>query len=328
MSVSEKIQAIIRGTLYGIICACVLWQSKILFVQAEAPVSLIPTAPVALVVAPTLEDVIAATSTPQLTTKEIGKFTAKALYLAKVDLTKNTEEVVFDKNSQKELSLASITKVMTAYVALSLWSPDESIRIDPKVVAEPWPSKRFTGGETLPLRELIKAMFIESNNDAARAIADTYDRDLFVARMNTTANLLGLSTVHFINPEGTDPDELSTLTPNKGSAQQIARLAVIFYKTFPEYAKLSSAVSDTIYDAAGAAHHTAFNTDTLLPALQKDYTVLLSKTGTTDSAMRNLVLLVLNKKTNTTYIAVVLGSEDNFKDMTLLLSKTMESTVQ
>ena len=70
-----------------------------------------------------------------------------------------------------------------------------------------WPdsSKRFIPGTSFNISELLHSLLIESNNDAAMALAGKMGLDNFVATMNEEAQRLGLITVHYDNPVGIDP---------------------------------------------------------------------------------------------------------------------------
>ena len=66
-------------------------------------------------------------------------------------------------------------------------------------------SKRFIPGTIFKISELLYALLIESNNDAAMALAGKMGLDDFVAAMNEEAQRLGIITTHYDNPVGIDP---------------------------------------------------------------------------------------------------------------------------
>ena len=115
-------------------------------------------------------------------------------------------EVVYAKNADAPLPMASTTKIMTALVALSLASPDTVIRTDARAVGVEGSSIYLIEGEELTLEQLLYALLLESANDAAAAIAIGLSGSVeaFADEMNRTARKMGLTNTHFTNPHGLD----------------------------------------------------------------------------------------------------------------------------
>jgi D-alanyl-D-alanine carboxypeptidase (penicillin-binding protein 5/6) len=116
-------------------------------------------------------------------------------------------EILYARNATERLPMASITKLMTALVALDRSRPKRVVSVDPAAVGVGGSSIYLRAGERLPIRDLLAAALIQSANDAAVALAAaTTDGDVsaFVARMNRKARVLGLGDTHFVNPEGLD----------------------------------------------------------------------------------------------------------------------------
>lgn len=315
--------SVIRGITYGLFCAAVLFQLRILFVQAEAPTTKAydyppNTAEVVLAHDKPKTEIETAPKTTATTTEKQNIFTARGAYLAEVG-SDMTLTPLFTKESTSAFPIASITKLMTSYVALSELPATTTIDVSKDVVNEEWPSKRFVGGEKLTLDELVQAMLIESNNDAARAVADAFGRDAFVAKMNETASALGLYTMRFVNPAGLDPEQ-SSAEPNNASAEDVAKLALLFGDKYSDYGSLGAYSAITISVLDPKRSYTAYNTNYLVRELSKRYTVLVSKTGSTDLANHNLVVVLKDKDSSKKYVAVVLGSDDSFSDMSTVLT--------
>lgn len=118
----------------------------------------------------------------------------------------NTDTVLFSKNSQKRLPMASTTKIMTAIVALEWADPDEIITIPPNAVGIEGSSCYLKEAEQLSLRSLLYALLLQSANDAATAIALHIAGSIegFSLLMNCKAAELGLTNTHFDNPHGLD----------------------------------------------------------------------------------------------------------------------------
>lgn len=124
-----------------------------------------------------------------------------------------TGAVLFEKNADVRLPMASTTKIMTALVALELAAPETLITIPREAVGTEGSSVYLFEGEQLTLEQLLWALLLASANDAAVAIAYGVSGGIepFVARMNEKAAELGLRDTHFANPHGLDaPDHYTT----------------------------------------------------------------------------------------------------------------------
>jgi len=130
------------------------------------------------------------------------------LYL--VDL--KSGRVLLEKNATRRLPPASLTKVMTALVAMEAASPQQVVQVDRRALVHR-SSLKLHAGEEFLLRDLLTAMLVTSANDACQAVALHVggEADRFVAMMNERARALGLRDTHFANACGFDaPDHYST----------------------------------------------------------------------------------------------------------------------
>ena len=118
-------------------------------------------------------------------------------------------EVVFSKDADHPLPMASTTKIMTALTALSLASPDTLILTNAAAVGIEGSSIYLIENEQLTLEQLLYALLLESANDAAAAIAIGLSGSIeaFAKEMNRVAIDLGLRQTHFTNPHGLDHEE-------------------------------------------------------------------------------------------------------------------------
>ena len=132
---------------------------------------------------------------------------------------------------------ASLTKLMTAYIAFSAiksgkLSLDTEVVMSKKAADQPASKMYFKPGQKLTLDSALKLLLVKSANDIAVALAETVGgtSDNFVAQMNAQAARLGMSSTHYINPNG---------LPGKGqytTARDLAVLSVILKREFPEFA--------------------------------------------------------------------------------------------
>jgi len=133
---------------------------------------------------------------------------ASALYLVEL----KSGRVLLEKDAARRLPPASLTKIMTALVALESAPLQQVVKIDSRALVHP-SSLKFQAGEEFLLRDLLTAMLVSSANDACEAIAWHVggNADRFVATMNERARALGLKNTHFANACGFDaPGHYST----------------------------------------------------------------------------------------------------------------------
>ncbi|WP_069167067.1 D-alanyl-D-alanine carboxypeptidase family protein [Nocardia altamirensis] len=119
-----------------------------------------------------------------------------------------TGTVLWSRQANTSVPIASITKVMTALVVVNAGDLDRAITVPHESVAY---SARYggsgaglVGGEVLTARQLLYAMMLPSGCDAAHALAEAYGpgQNNFIAKMNDTARQMGLAGTHFTDPSG------------------------------------------------------------------------------------------------------------------------------
>jgi serine-type D-Ala-D-Ala carboxypeptidase (penicillin-binding protein 5/6) len=208
-------------------------------------------------------------------------------------------KVLAEKNSNKRVSPASITKVMTAFVVFSELKAGNIKLSDLVTVSEKaWKtqgSRMFIEvNRKVSVENLLQGMIIQSGNDASVALAEFVagSEDAFAALMNQHARNLGMNDTHFLNSTGLPDDEHLT------TAKDLSILARALIKTFPEYYKWYSAKEFTFNKIK------QHNRNQLL---WRDKTVDGMKTGHTKSA--GYCLLASSKRGNMRIITVVLGTE-------------------
>ena len=131
----------------------------------------------------------------------IGSISASSACLLEAE----SERVLYSKNAEKQLPMASTTKIMTAILALeSGISLDKVIKTPKEAVGVEGSSIYLQNGEEITFENLIYGLLLSSANDSAVAIAITVSGSVenFVALMNKKAQELGLSNTHFTNPHG------------------------------------------------------------------------------------------------------------------------------
>jgi len=200
---------------------------------------------------------------------------AAALYMVELQSGK----VLLEKNATRRLPPASLTKIMTAMVALESGSLEQVVTIDPRALVNR-SSLGFHSGEEFFLRDLLTAMLVNSANDACEAVAlhVAGSEAQFVAKMNEQARALKLEDTHFTNPCGFDaPGQYST-------AVDLAKLTDHALQV-PAFSMMVRTVTRTITTVDGKRQVSLHSTNELL--LDPDVTGV--KTGYTSKAGRCLI---------------------------------------
>ncbi|ABV92415.1 D-alanyl-D-alanine carboxypeptidase [Dinoroseobacter shibae DFL 12 = DSM 16493] len=152
-----------------------------------------------------------------------------------------TGEVLHSRNADTRLHPASLTKMMTLYIAFEAVRMgeiglDTKVRISKKAAAEPPSKLGLRPGQQIALRYLIRASAVRSANDAATAIGEAISGSeaAFARRMNRTAKALGMNSTTFKNAHGlTESGHLST-------ARDMTTLGRHLFYDYPEYYNLFS----------------------------------------------------------------------------------------
>ena len=227
-----------------------------------------------------------------------------------------TQQVLYEKNPTEELPMASLTKIMTAIVALEHKNLDDRYVVHERdLVGQD--SMGLSAGETLSLEELLYGLVLHSGNDAAETIADNYPqgRDAFITMMNLKAQSLGLSHTHFTNPTGLEGDGQQYTT-----AEDLLIMTRYVLRNFPLFDRVAQTFD---YYIPPSATHKAY-------ALENETNLLTSypgvkgvKTGYTPEA--GLCLVTYLDYGGHKIIAVLLGSDNRRGEMIELLDYSLES---
>lgn len=204
-------------------------------------------------------------------------------------LDQSTGAVLFEKNAGAVLPIASITKLMTAMVALDAQpSLDETLTIDEDDVdLLKGTHSRLKVGTQLSREDMLRLALMSSENRAASALSRHYpgDRPAFIAAMNRKAQALGLQDTHFFDPTG-------LTARNVSSARDLVKMV----SAAQRYPLIRQFTTTSEYDVEVGGRVQAFrNTNSLVRSSSWD--IGLSKTGYINEAGRCLVMQAwLNKK--------------------------------
>ena len=178
---------------------------------------------------------------------------------------------------------------------------------------------------------MLRALLVESNNDAAMALAGKMGMDNFVAEMNEEAQKLGLITVHYDNPVGLDPTSKKEII-NYSTAKELLVLAREIINNYPEILEITSLPQYDIKTASGGFNHTAVSTDKFLSDANEKLLcqgepvkILGGKTGSTDLSKKNLLLITEAPNKVGRLITIVLSADDNFEETNRLINWLCDS---
>ncbi|MEP2096764.1 MAG: D-alanyl-D-alanine carboxypeptidase family protein [Paracoccaceae bacterium] len=226
---------------------------------------------------------------------------AAAPYAAMV-IDARTGEVLHSRNADTRLHPASLTKMMTLYIAFEAIkngeiSLDTKVRISPHAASEPPSKLGLKSGQKISFRYLIRAASVKSANDAATAIGEAISGSeaKFARRMTRTARALGMTRTTFKNAHGlTEKGHMST-------ARDMTLLGRHLFFDYPEYYNLFSRRT------TNAGVREVANTNRRLLAAYKGADGI--KTGYTRAAGFNLVASA--ERGNERIIATVFGGQSS-----------------
>ena len=223
----------------------------------------------------------------------------------------DTGTTLFQLDPHGRHAPASLTKVVTALVALDDLRLDQLITVPASINQLPWDSTRMglRVGERLTVRELLYGLFLNSGNDAAITLSEAVmPRPAFMARMNAKAAALGMADTHFVNPIGLDDPA------HYSSAADLARAAVELTRRFPTVAAMASIASLTL--PATSTHH-AYALHNLNDLVRKYPGATGLKTGWTGRAGGCLIATATREGQH--LLVVVMGSPRVFEEAAALL---------
>ena len=239
------------------------------------------------------------------------------IFATSAALKTSSGKLLFSRDADKEVKVASLTKIMTAIVALENASLDTTITVSENAVATGGSNAGLSAGDTMPLSEAIYALMIPSGNDAATAIAESVGKTMsgstdtnasynaFIAKMNEKAGDLGCTHTKFTNPHGLDDDEFAS------DCQSSANDLMIMIEFAMQNTNFSSVVKCETHELkltnnGQATTKTVNSTDSLLGNFDGACGI---KTGTTDLA--GYCFAGACERAGEMVYSVVLGSTDD-----------------
>ena len=252
--------------------------------------------------------------------------------MAAIVCREGSAETLFEYNADMRVAPASLTKLLTASVALKIMRPDEVITVGSEQELIPSESSvcLIAPGHQLTLRDLIRGMLMMSGNDAAYTVAVSVARaenpndelsdsaavEHFCELMNESAKQLGMNNSHFTTPDGSD---------SRGQYSTARDLSVLakYAMSVPEIREIVTEYQKYVVFESGE-NITWTNTNRLLNPDDEFYRkdAIGLKTGTASKA--GCCLIAAFTKDSDTYISVVMGcgtDEERYSSTLSLISK-------
>ncbi len=203
--------------------------------------------------------------------------------------------------------IASLTKLLTAVVALEEFGETKRIPVSAEAVATEGEAGGLRSGEVYTMRDLIKVMLITSSNDAASALEEFGGgRESFVKLLNAKAISIGMQQTTLTDASGLSDQ-------NQSSASDLLKLTTYVIEKHPEIFSWTRAQTLLVQPTNDSVSHTVQN----INPFSSDPTFLGGKTGTTPAARENLIAVLSFEQRR--IAVVVLGSTDRFRELQSLL---------
>lgn len=239
-------------------------------------------------------------SQPAAAVEYNGPCSAKAAVLIEA----TTGRILYAKNENTELPMASTTKIMSAMLTLEQENLDEYFTVDPQAIKVEGSSMGLVEGDQVTLRILAYGMLLPSGNDAANTAAVRIGgtTEAFVEMMNQRAADLGLKNTHFVTPSGLDAEG------HHSTARDMAFLARAALKN-PDFLAICSSKNAQLEFGNPPFKRWLKNSNKMLQNYEGAIGV---KTGFTDEAGRCLVSAA--QRDGVTLICVTLNDPNDWQD--------------
>jgi len=231
------------------------------------------------------------------------QISSKIIFVKDLDSQKN----LYSFGTEKRWPIASISKIMTALIALEKIGPDKIQTISQTALDTEGIAGDLKLNERYFIKDLVRIMLFVSSNDAAVSIAEFYGQENFIKEMNTKAKELGMIETKFFDCTG-----LSVI--NQSNAEDLTKLTQYILKNRPEIFEFTKTKELSVVELSG--NLVKFFTNINYFGGQTDF--LGGKTGFIESSEQNLLSL-FNYKGHKIFI-IILGSRDRFADTQKILS--------
>lgn len=234
-----------------------------------------------------------------------------------------TGKIYVDHNSRQVFPIASLSKLVTALVALHSMQTEQKVTVTQSMLDAYGEAGHLVLGESFTVSELFYPLLLESSNDAAEAIAQSYGYDSFIQKMNEFARELGMTVTFFKDASGLNPGNVS-------NARDLFTLARYVYGNEKPLLELTRQVA---YSVGSTTDHGLHIWHTINP-FPFDPHFIGGKTGRTDEAKESMISLFKYTTGGKTYPIAILVLRSDFSarevDSSVLLERfirTVDSSI-
>lgn len=195
-----------------------------------------------------------------------------------------TGRILFAKNAQEEMPMASTTKIMTCILALEEGNMSDQVAVSQEAASQPEVKLGMQTGQKFYLKDLLYSLMLESHNDAAVAVAEHVGGSVqgFADKMNQKAEELGCTSTYFITPNGLDAqDENGIHHTTAEDLGRIMKYCIMDSAEKDRFLEITQTPSYTFSDCSGSGNYTCNNHNTFLKMMDG---ALSGKTGFTADA--------------------------------------------
>jgi D-alanyl-D-alanine carboxypeptidase len=256
---------------------------------------------------------------------EVPKIDSKAAY--SVYLNQDGEDILFSRNRNKQLPIASLTKLMTALVIYENYDLNQQIGISDSVYFTDSHLRDLRIFSTTTFRELLYPLLIESNNSGAYAAAiapKEISFNDFISLMNESAEEIGMERTLFYNPSGLDNEKGNNLSTAKDLSKLVKKVLEI-----PLFREILKKDHYQLSSKNSSVHYTSRTTNKFINGsyfeIRPDWyeRIVAGKTGFTYSAGGCLVIVLEDENKDGYIINIILGTDghqERFEEMEKLIN--------
>ena len=215
--------------------------------------------------------------------KKMADFHAEDLQLyakSAVLMDAQNGRILYGKNAVTQMPNASTTKIMTCILALEQGDLESVVTISERAAKMPEVKLNAAKGEQFVLKDLLYALMLESDNDAAVAIAEHVSGSVedFARQMNEKARRIGCKNTHFVTPNGLDGKDSGGV--HRTTAADLCRIMAYCIRN-PDFLEIVQTDQKTIINQKGTRSYVLYNHNALRKMIDG---IIAGKTGFTGDA--------------------------------------------
>lgn len=239
--------------------------------------------------------------------------TAKAYLIGDIE----TGNILLNKNSDRRMPVASMSKLITSIVATDYLSSSTVIEITPAEASTEPDGSGIGAGEKFTMSQLLYPLLLDSSNIAAEALASSSDRMKFLELMSSYAWEIGMPDAYFADPSGLDPH-------NAASAEDIFHLARYLHRFRPDILALTRTVELEIATTSDHSYHKFTN----IHPFVRDSRFIGGKTGRTPEAGETMLTILNMNGRPTAFVVMGSGYGSRENDTNILVGEMQKGIVQ